>query len=187
MQYPVTSWQRHFSPADMAQHALRVALCGDRAVLQNSTQKLLLAVHATCPAGSSPQVFHRRAGAQGKPVFFPVTAQSGAWSLQEVLLPGRVLYLHPAYAQLLSELQQQDSHAHSMLQQFLSVQMKVYLRPIPGSASLLEAISTADCWRPLLLLLHDEWSNYAESKQQQLRQQLAHLKVGLKMLSRGAG
>lgn len=177
--YTAASWQQNFSPADMAQHALRVALCGDRAVLRDSTQKLLLAVHATCPAGSSPQVFYRQAGAQGGPVFFPVTAQSGAWSLPEVLLPGRVEYLHPAYAQLLSELQQQDPHAHSMLQQFLSVQMKVHLRPIPGSGSLQEAISTPDCWQPLLLLLHDEWSNYAEPEQQRLRQQLEHLKVGL--------
>jgi hypothetical protein len=169
------TWQWIFSPAQMAWQALAVALWGDAGACR---QVLLLAVQGLCMAGSSPAVEYRTAEGQ-QPVYFPATGHG--WALQEVLLPGQVPYLHPAYAQLLSDLQQrnEDQHYRALLH-LLEIELNIQMRPMPG-ASLQQAVgppASASQRSKLLLLLGDEWGNYEPRVQEEMTSLLSHIQVG---------
>jgi hypothetical protein len=166
-------WQSKVTPAQMAQHALAVAVWGDPEVHKSSKQQLLLAVQGTCPAGGSPAVTYQRAGGQ-QPVYFP--ASGHGWALQEVLMPGQVPYLHPAYAELLSALPS-SGFPHQALRHLLERDLGIHMRPIPGPGPLQQAIAVQGCKRSLLLLLGDEWGNYEPRMQQVLQEQLSNMQV----------
>jgi hypothetical protein len=166
-------WQSSFTPAQMAQHALAVAVWGDLEVHKSSKQQLLLAVQGTCSAGGSPAVTYQRASGQ-QPVYFPATGHD--WALQEVLMPGQVPYLHPAYAELLSGLPS-SGFPHQALRRLLERDLGIQMRPIPGPGPLQQTIAAEGCKRSLLLLLGDEWGNYEPRMQQVLQEQLTNMQV----------
>jgi hypothetical protein len=123
-------WQQQFTPAQMARHALCIALCTEIDVV-SAKQKLLLAVQGTCAAGSTPPVYYRKASGQ-QPLYFPAKGQD--WTLQEVLPLGKVEYLHTAYTDLLLELQQRGQVQHFHLHRLLTTHLDLHMRPIAGSA-----------------------------------------------------
>lgn len=125
-----------------------------------------------------------RTSAGQEPIYFPAMGED--WRLQEILLPGQVVYLHSNYVKLLSELLKKDRHAHDMLRGFLAMQLDVQMRPIPGSGPLKQALKQGR-WRPFLLMLGDEWRHYGPSQQQQLAARLKDLTVGILAVVQAAG
>jgi len=161
-----------YSPGQLAEHALYIAQHADRDDLIKAKHRLLLAVQhgpqwepLYITASNSPPLYYQ---AQGK-----------GWSLQQVLPCTRVTYLHPAYVELVTELQQDAGRLYeaNKLKALLQFDLGVHLRPVVGSKVLKKVVQAGDCWEALLQLLHDEWHYYSSADQQRLLAQLEHLRV----------
>lgn len=102
------------------------------------------------------------------------------WQLQQVLPPSEVAYLHPAYVDKIDALSSSRADMRSkgnVFKHFITHHFGVLTFPQPGSADLRRAAATPDRWLPLLLLLRERWSDYSLEQQQQLSQDLKHMKV----------
>lgn len=159
----------------LVDHAVYIADICDQMDAQRVKQTLRVGLQ---PASGSTNI----------PVWSTATAQSSlywpssgkGWQLQQVLLPSKVKYLHPAYAERVQEFESRfETRAQARrLKDLFTRTLGVLDKPVAGSPELQHAIAAGDRWLPLLQLLADRWSGYTPKEQRQLAQQLQQLQVG---------
>jgi hypothetical protein len=156
---------------ELVQHARFIALHGSESLKQECEGSLLLALDSGVGGSSSSSGGGSSSSSTvqaGTDLYF-LDAGDG-WRLDEVLLPGEVRYLHPAYAEL------QGDDLGMVLQ--LLAQLGVHTRLPPDARQLQHAIGARGRWRPLLLCLRDTWASYCALEQAEFVQLLRHLQVG---------